>query len=392
MERHTDIARQQKVRTYGFSHQQAGAPEQATTEAVTQAPPDFCSPEYNQAGAQALASFLQMPPNSDPSEVNREAQARKLFLLRPQNSDPRDVNDAWRKAPEAQRQAMLAQMPTLFPVVQPQLPSEARTFIVPGGLHSLNMVRIRALVAALQRLRETYGDESLQQVHIYFVGGRDLWPQEHQAVDQVMAAGLDYYCQAQWAMLNQGSKEDFLRHFVDAQVNALGAEGLQLPAVADTKLREKDSMKQIWTQSPGLEALRGLIPPENVHFTESRTRVLGKDNTHGNARQVMDKCLQHKTLEPGQAQVAVVCSDPYCLPRVLKTFDGYFEQGGWSVVGFSASTSGESTKLQEGANEAFVVLGLRETVCGLNEEQEKSRDAGNWFYCEDILGKHLDKQ
>lgn len=391
MERHAAIAAQQKVRYPPFIVQQNRATPKPAVGAVPDAAPDFCTAEYTRAGARALAEFLSLPPNTDPSEVNREAQARKLFLLRPQGGDSRDVNGAWRSASQAQRQAMLAQMATLFPVVQPQLPREALTFIVPGGLHTLHMVRIRALVAALQRLRETHGDEALKQVHIYFVGGRDLGPQEHQSVDQVMAAGLDFYCQAEWAVLEQGRKDEFLGHFVDAQVKALGAQGLQLPPAAEKKLREKDSMKQIWTQSPGLEELRGLIPPENIHFTESKTRVQGKDNTHGNARQVMDKCLQHKTLEPGEAHVAVVCSDPYCLPRALKTFDGYFEQCGWSVVGFSASTSGDSTELKAGSDEAFVVLGLRETVCCLNEEEQKNRDAGRWFHCEDILEKHMDK-
>jgi len=372
------------------SASQTGSAEKTEAKRVAHAPPAVGTAEYAQAAGKALAAFMGLPEHTELSEVNRNAQAQKLFLWRAGGGDSRSVNAAWRGASEAQRQAMLAQMQTLYPVVQPALHEAPHVLVVPGGLHTLHMPRMRALQQALLRIRQVHGDEALKHIHIYFVGGRELMKEECQSVDKVMAAGLAFFCEAQWSALSEDDKNTFLRHFVDAQEKALGAQGLQLPLPQGSALREKDSMKQIWMQSPELESLRQLIPTENVHFHESP--VAGKDNTQGNARLVLDKGLKHRALAPGEKRKVLVCSDPYCLPRAFATFNGYFESWGWETEGFSAAMTGnEGDQLAE-SDLVFTTLGLREAACYLNQYLEASRDPKACFDSDDIRKKYLVEQ
>src|SRR5690606_7927082 len=109
------------------------------------------------------------------------------------------------------------------------------------GLHSLNAVRIRALKDACTQLIETFGREAMKKIHIYLVGGRPLMKEECQTMEQVMDAGLGFFCEAQWSQLPQDLKNGFLRDFAETQASELGEEGLQLtPPATDSPLREKD--------------------------------------------------------------------------------------------------------------------------------------------------------
>lgn len=370
---------------------QLPAPETSAPQKPVQS---FCTPEHREATAKALGGFLGAKPDADWREVNGLAQAEKLFAWSGNGSDPRSVNAAWRGAQPQARQAFIQQMATLYPVVKPDLREPPSIIVVPAGLHSLNLVRVRALQDLLKQVQERFGDEALKKVHIYFPGGRDLLDQECQPVDQVMDAGLNVFCEAQWSQLTQDQKNDFLRHFADAQAAELGASGLQLSKPEIGKLREKDSMKQIWMEAPELAPWRKLIHRDHVHFHEAppQARVQGKDNTHGNAHLVLDKCLDHETLDPKQPQTVVVCSDRYCLPRVEQTFAGYFESWGWKVLGCSAPMTGNEPSLQAESDQAFSVLGLREAACGLKEECEKDKDPSQWFNCEDLKKKHAGAQ
>jgi hypothetical protein len=360
-------------------------PEPSTTPNTTQS---FCTPEYLAACAATLGEFLSLDKNSGAQEVNRSAQADKLFLWKPAGGDKRCVNSAWRGADPQKKQALMQEMPTLYPVVQPRLNKAPSVIVVPLGLHALNAVRLRALQLALEQLRTNFGPDALKGIHIYFVGGRTLMKEECLAMDQVMAAGLAFFCEAQWSELSKDQQNAFLRDFAEAQMSALGADGLQLTTSESQPLREKDSAKQIWTQAKGLASLRELIHRDHVHFHESKQRVAGKDNTHGNARLVLDKCLGHKTLTPGQAHNVLVCSDAYCLPRVQATFEGYLGQWGWEVTAFSASITGSEPQQQAEAHAVFTTLGLREAACFLNEQQEAAQNAQAWFQCEDLKQKY----
>lgn len=374
---------------------QLPAPETSAPQKPVQS---FCTPEHREATAKALGGFLGAKPDADWREVNDLAQAEKLFAWRGNGSDPRSVNAAWRGASSQTRQAFIQQMATLYPVVKPDLREPPSIIVVPAGLHSLNLVRVRALQDLLKHVRERFGDEALKKIHIYFPGGRDLLDQEHLPVDQVMDAGLNVFCEAQWSQMTQDQKNHFLQHFGDAQAAELGASGLQLSKPEIGKLREKDSMKQIWMQAPELAPWRELIPRDRVHFHEAppQARVQGKDNTHGNARLVLDKCLGHETLDAHQqknkAPLVVVCSDPPCLARVERTFVGYFEPWGCKVVGCSASMTGEDPAWLAESNEVFAVLGLREAACKLNEERRAEENPEHWFNGEDLKKKYAQPQ
>lgn len=352
----------------------------------------FCTPAYAKAGAQALAGFLSLDKETDALEVNKAAQAERLFAWKPSGGDTRCMNSAWRVAPSTQKQAMTSQMPTLFPLVQPQLKQVPSVIVVPLGLHALNAVRIRALKDACAQLIQNFGPHALKSTHIYFVGGRNLMKEECQPIAQVMDAGLGFFCETQWSELDSDLKNGFLRHFAETQASELGDAGLQLTPVGDQPLREKDSARQIWVQAPGLAQLREVFDQDHVHFHEAKERVNGKDNTHGNARLVMDKCLSHRTLAPAQGHSVLVCSDVICLPRVEATFKGYFEPWGWEVMAFSASMTGADEHRRAEAHTVFCTLGLRETACYQNEHQEARQNAGSWFNSEDLKVKFAPPQ
>jgi hypothetical protein len=393
MERHSPSASSSSIGRYGGPglQQAVSQPKPVPEIRAPQNPVQgFCTPEHREATAKALGGFLGDKHDADWRDVNSHAQAEKLFLWRGASGDSRCVNAAWRGASSQARQAFIQQMATLYPVVKPDLREPPTIIVVPAGLHSLNLVRVRALQDLLEQVRERFGDEALAKLQIYFPGGRDLLEQEYQPVDQVMDAGLNVFCEAQWSQLTQDQKNQFLAHFGDAQAAELGPSGLQLTKPQSGKLREKDSMKQIWTQAPELAPWRKLIGRDQVHFHEAppQARVQGKDNTHGNARLVLDKCLAHGTLDPQKKQIVAVCSDPYCLVRVEQTFVGYFEPWGWTVLGCSASMTGTDPALVAESNEAFAVLGLREAACNLNEQREAEKDPSQWFNCEDLKKKY----